>query len=154
MFAILLPSVAASLYFYTSSSESEPTHKHENGHGHGHGHEIGIGNGKANENGNWHVSPISSVHTNGNVPDNQITKMSTTINTDFNNTEKPNSSETMEIPKFSLSHAIQRIGRHIRTSYSSPTVIQWSILWALSMCGFLQVRSIKSHYSMKFFGSM
>lgn len=42
-------------------------------------------------------------------------------------------------PKFSFSKAVKRIGEHVKTSYSNMIVVQWSILWALSMCGFLQV---------------
>lgn len=126
IFAILLPSVSVSLYFYANSSESL----------HGNAKQID------NEHGITHVMDkpnvnchVSSVNTNGNVPDNRLT----TINCDVQNVEKPNP-EIMELPKFSPSNAIHRIGRHIKTSYSNTTVIQWSILWAMSMCGFLQVR--------------
>lgn len=42
-------------------------------------------------------------------------------------------------PKFSFSKAVKRIGEHVKKSYSNMIVVQWSILWALSMCGFLQV---------------
>lgn len=121
--------MSVSLYFHSNINEIE----HEN-------------NESEKENVNVQV------HTNGNAPDNHVTKMSTTTNScDLNNAEnpyfQPNSSETMKMPKCSLSHAIQRIGRHIRTSYSNATVIQWSVLWAMSMCGFLQVRSIPFHFN-------
>lgn len=45
-------------------------------------------------------------------------------------------------PQFSFAHAIARIKEHIIVSYSNIVVVQWSILWAISMCGFLQVNGI------------
>lgn len=45
--------------------------------------------------------------------------------------------------KFSFPSAMKRITDHIVTSYSDAVVIQWSILWAFSMCGFLQVSYIR-----------
>lgn len=139
IFAILLPSVSVSLYFYANSSESL----------HGAAKQIDNENGIAHVMDKPNVScHVSSVHANGNVPDNHLP----TINCDVQNVEKPNPeiSNAMKLPKLSLSNAIHRIGRHIKISYSNTTVIQWSILWAMSMCGFLQVRSI-IHFSMIFF---
>lgn len=124
IFALLLPSVNVSLYFYT------------NGHS----------DGNENESVNYHVN---LPHTAGsNADEKHVRNMSISDDCDLGNIENSNSkqnfSENVEIPPtFSLSHAIQRIANHIKTSYSNITVIQWSILWAMSMCGFLQVRAIK-----------
>lgn len=62
------------------------------------------------------------VHCAYNVPHSHIWRklLSTTINCDLQNVDKPNSSETMEMPKYSLSRAIRTnwTAHHIRTSYS------------------------------------
>lgn len=50
-----------------------------------------------------------------------------------------NASTDDSVPMLSFSNAIKRIGDHVIASYSDSVVIQWSILWAISMCGFLQV---------------
>lgn len=113
IFGILLPSVSTSLYFYSGNDDNENANAKQNG----------------NVNGN-----ISSDRTNGS----HVTRMSTSAESELNGVEKSNGSE---MPRFSLLHAIQRIVNHIRTSYSNATVVQWSILWAMSMCGFLQVRA-------------
>lgn len=43
---------------------------------------------------------------------------------------------------FSFRKAIILLWSHFIDSYSDPIVIQWSIWWALTMCGFYQVNSI------------
>lgn len=139
IFALLLPSVSVSLYFYSNTKA--------------------IAGVNTNENGNVNCR-ISPPHTNGQLLENHVKEMPATLNgsnistsssinssdCDLNNIEKSNSKlspnivDNNEHPKFSFKLAIQRIVNHTRTSYSNPTVIQWSILWAMSMCGFLQVR--------------
>ncbi|XP_031633904.1 folate-like transporter 2 [Contarinia nasturtii] len=119
--ALLLPSVSVSLYFYSNSNGNE--------------------NGNENESGNCHVN---HAHSNGSMDEMHVRKVSATNDCDLSNIEKSNSKQNVGehgMPTFSLSHAIQRIGNHIKTSYSNVTVIQWSILWSMSMCGFLQVQS-------------
>lgn len=123
----MLPSVNLSLYFYSNT------------------------NGKANENRNGNVNcHVNLAHTDDNVNETHMTKMSAMHGDfyDLNTIEKSNSKQNSNAskaeipPTFSLSLAIQRIVKHMRTSYTNTTVIQWSILWAMSMCGFLQVRAI------------
>lgn len=41
--------------------------------------------------------------------------------------------------KFSATTAFSLITSHVKTSYSNAVVVQWSLWWAVSMCGFLQV---------------
>lgn len=121
IFALLLPSVNVSLYFYSNTNADE----------------------NRNQNGNVNC-PASLKHTNSNPTENHVKKISANGGCDFNLKEKFNSthcsSVNAEMPTFSLMHAIQRIANHISTSYTNKTVVQWSILWAMSMCGFLQVR--------------
>lgn len=44
--------------------------------------------------------------------------------------------------KFSATAAFSLIASHVKTSYSNAVVVQWSLWWAVSMCGFLQVTKI------------
>lgn len=137
IFGLLLPSVRVSLYFYSNSNATFKLN--------------------TNESGNANIL-TSSPHTNGQMLENHGRKTSSTLNGNNISTGIGiNNSDNIEIahsnlndgivdcgsnemPKFSITLAIQRIINHVRTSYSNSTVVQWSILWAMSMCGFLQVR--------------
>ena len=44
-------------------------------------------------------------------------------------------------PKLSCSRAATLLWQHFLEAYSNPIILQWSIWWALSMGGFLQVQS-------------
>lgn len=106
IFALLLPAVSISLYFYSNDGENKiDLPKFDN--------DIDAG-----------------------------LKSNTNIGCDLNTMEKScyqTQQNERQMPIFSIKHAITRIGVHITTSYSNTVVIQWSILWAISMCGFLQV---------------
>lgn len=103
IFAILLPSVSVSLYFYSSNDKENDIRS--------------IEHQQTQKNGSCNLD---------NAAENPNPRHQTTAN-------------CITEPKFSFSKAVKRIGQHVKTSYSNMIVIQWSILWALSMCGFLQV---------------
>lgn len=44
-------------------------------------------------------------------------------------------------PKLSCSRAMTLLWQHFLEAYSNPKILQWSIWWAMSMGGFLQVQS-------------
>lgn len=43
-------------------------------------------------------------------------------------------------PKFSYERATKLLWKHFLDSYSNPTVVQWSVWWALAMAGFFLVQ--------------
>lgn len=43
--------------------------------------------------------------------------------------------------KFSVKGAVKLLWTHLINSYSDKIIIQWSIWWALAMCGYMQVSS-------------
>lgn len=109
IFALLLPAVSISLYFYSNDSENKiDLTKVDN--------DAGV---KSNTNSDYDLNTMEKSYYETEQNERQLT--------------------------FSIKHAITRIGEHITTSYSNTVVIQWSILWAISMCGFLQVTEPKKN---------
>lgn len=110
VWALLLPSVGTSLYFYNANQSSESN---------------GSKNGQ-------------NVIPNGISTVEDIMKQ---LN-DANKCEKA-AGESVDdgeiVPKFSASMAFAQLKNQIKTSYSNPSVIKWSIWWAIAMCGYLQV---------------
>lgn len=51
----------------------------------------------------------------------------------------PSAEAVQEKAKFSASRAVGLLWVHFRDSYSDLVVVQWSLWWALAMCGFTQV---------------
>lgn len=111
IFALLLPAVSISLYFYSNDGENK-----------------------------------IDLPKLDNDNDAEV-KSNTNTDYDLNAMEKSfyqTQQNELQMPTLSIKHAITRIGGHITTSYSNTVVIQWSILWAISMCGFLQVTEYKN----------
>lgn len=110
IFALLLPTVSISLYFYSNDGENK----------------------------------IDFPKIDNDI--DAGVRSNTNTDYDLNTMEKSYyqiQQNELQMPTFSFKHAIARIGEHIKTSYSNTVVIQWSILWAISMCGFLQVTNKK-----------
>lgn len=116
IFAILLPSVKVSLYFYSDKNEKSEkvTDRPQQ---------------------NLKVVPVISA-----------SKAETW--TSDKNTATQDKKQSMDVERnkavaqFSFSSAIALIRSHFKTSYSNKVVMQWSIWWAIAMCGFLQVHNI------------
>lgn len=108
VWAILLPSVGVSLYFYADKNSCI--------------------NDK-NSDGNSSEVPVINV----------ISKTSDKI-VPTNEKSQTHDNDALAA-KFSVSNAISLLNLHFRQSYSNRVVVQWSIWWALAMCGFLQVRN-------------
>lgn len=83
-------------------------------------------------------------YSNDNNDFKSVDMKMSTDNSDVNAVEKSSvgSLKNGKTPRFSFSLAIQRIGEHLKMSYSNMEVVQWSILWGMAMCGFLQVCNI------------
>lgn len=56
-------------------------------------------------------------------------------------TSDSNRSSQILKPKLSCSRAVTLLWQHFLEAYSNPKILQWSIWWAMSMAGFLQVQS-------------
>lgn len=100
IFAICLPAVSVSIYFYSSNQQNE----------------------------------CKSIDMKMSTDNNVIVAVEKSKNHDNEITQRNEPK-----PQFSFSLAVKRIAEHFRTSYSNLVVVQWSILWAMAMCGFLQV---------------
>lgn len=57
----------------------------------------------------------------------------------INNLSKTNENLKRKQTTFSTRNAINLVWSHFKDSYTDPIVIQWSLWWALALCGFTQV---------------
>lgn len=133
----LLPSVGVSLYFY-SSPESES--------------ENAIEGPVANENIKGHVNLGAQFDSDsqfvvcekGNHIQLPVPKEQKIVAvTDIENAESEE-----PVREFSWKRASNLLWKHFVTSYSDIEVVQWSLWWALAVCGALQViiESLNSLY--------
>lgn len=111
IWALLLPSVGTSLYFYSANQTTES------------------GNDK-NGASSTHPNGISTIE--GTLKSLEDTSNCEKTVNEFKVDEKP-------MAKFSASVAFSQLSIQFKSSYSNPVVIKWSVWWAIAMCGFLQV---------------
>lgn len=134
--AILLPSVSVSMYFYTSNvvAPIEPS--------------IGITDGNAEMTSyggveqRHHHQPQPQSNADG-LAAQPIENQPQINSIESGHKEKSTTIEQKVSPKFSWRNAIYVLWTHFRTSYSNNVVVVWSIWWALAMAGFLQVNRTK-----------
>lgn len=125
VWAILLPSVSASLYFYAKEDVANNLTVQKVA-----GHEKG---GAVN----------TAFEEDGVV--NRNTQIITMAKSEDGSGTVPApvdavQTQTAVKPKFSCQTAFRMLWKHFIMAYSNPTVVVWSIWWAVAMSGFLQVK--------------
>lgn len=153
--AIALPSVGASVYFYSKPSDSNPVEydaieKENRSEKQMENIPLPTINKLPNDSNSDDrgVTPIKSKNTlsftnsaseNGykdhNIPDNKIV---VTVLSNLSLT-KPSQSHDIQVPVFSYRRAFTLLWAHFKTSYSNKLIIMWSIWWAFATCGMYQV---------------
>lgn len=132
IWALLLPSVDKSLYFYSSSHQSNET---------------GI------------VKNIQNIVPHGISTVENMKKQLDNANSGEMAINESNVDRTI-VPTFSVSTAFAQLATQFKTSYSNPAVIKWSIWWAIATCGYLQVTNLsiddrellnRNHWNIWFF---
>lgn len=127
LWGFLLPSVGVSLYFYSSPEPlteklSPPT---TNGALKGHI------NHAAQFDGDTQVA-VAVSEKGDHIQLSSITKDHKTIENGIATAEP--------VRTFSWARASNLLWAHFKTSYSNAEVVQWSLWWALALCGSLQVK--------------
>lgn len=126
VWAILLPSVSASMYFYAKEDVVNDTAKERTA-------------GLENECKGNHVTFVKDSDTNRSLNTMQITTIETTEVGSAMAPANVMPTQTVDKPKFSCQTAVRMLWKHFIMAYSNPTVVVWSIWWAVAMSGFLQV---------------
>lgn len=145
LWAVLLPTVATSVYFYAASdspasspaaSPTAPVLLQRNGD---------HLNGAARRSSKA-VAASAGIELNEKTGDGAIGHR-TSITAGRSDVERPAAQvETAVVSsaplagRFSARRAMRLLWTHFCESYSNAEVVQWSLWWALTMCGFTQVR--------------
>lgn len=118
IWALLLPSVGTSLYFYSAAAANQSN-----------------ASGNVESKQNVISQSISTV-------DSTKKQLDEANKSEVGISESRAGGESE--PKFSAATAFAQLSNQFKTSYSNPVVIKWSIWWAIAMCGYLQVMALST----------
>lgn len=135
LFALMLPSVTASLYFYTipTKIESPPSSNCPSTLELNYTKSAGINDNESGSSNSEHTLRTGQSHPH------KITTM-TALPPSTPTTMKNDDFADLK-PEFSWQRAYQLLWQHFLEAYTNPVVVQWSLWWALAMAGYLQVVS-------------